>query len=351
MTPHDKLPAFHFDRHAHADPRVEEDLRQAFGENFELVLPDATPPAARVELRGHMLGGMAVLERTMSAHGVVRDARHIRASQLDHYCLRVPSQPDDSGADAHASGNAREQDLAHGPVFVDMGQPLRFGVPAGSDILLFVPRDSLDALLPHGLDLHGAAPRGPASTLLGKFVRALAARIDELHGCEARALSLASLHMMAAALLPISASLPLAPPRSHQILLRRIGHFIDEHLSDPDLSPAHLGEAFRLSRSTLYRTLEPVGGPATFIRERRLAHAHALLAGARRRVHLKRAAVECGFKDASNFSRAFRTQYGYSPREALAHSPVAGGVMAGAQGAAPAGSVNPFSGWLQALRA
>ncbi|MEJ8857577.1 AraC family transcriptional regulator [Variovorax robiniae] len=198
---------------------------------------------------------------------------------------------------------------------------------------------------------HGAAPRGPSGTLLAKFVRALAARIDDLCACEARVLSIAALHMMAVALLPISASLPLAP-HSRQLLVRRIGHFIDEHLSDPDLSPAQLGEAFCMSRSTLFRTLEAVGGPATFIRERRLARAHALLTGARRRVHLKRAAIECGFKDASNFSRAFRSQYGYSPREALAHAPVSEGVAIDAEGAgrAPVGSGNPFASWLQALR-
>jgi AraC-like DNA-binding protein len=238
-------------------------------------------------------------------------------------------------------------------VFVDMGQPLHFDVPAGSDILLFVPRDSLDALLPHKLDLHGAAPRGPSGVLLGKFVRALAARIDDLHASEARALSHAALHMMAAALIPMSASLPLAPLKTHPLLVRRIGHFIDERLSDPDLSPAQLGEAFCLSRSTLFRMLGPMGGPATFIRERRLARAHALLTGTKRRVHLKRTAVECGFKDASHFSRAFRSQYGYSPREALEHAPLAGGATLTTEraAAAPASSGNPFAGWLHALRA
>jgi AraC-like DNA-binding protein len=332
----DRLPAFRFDS--------TESLKQRCGVNFELQWPEQPAAHEGIEYRGYKLDGMAVLLRTMVAHGVVRDERHIRASQLDHYCLRVPQSP-------VVPQDGRAPSLAYSPVFADMAQPMRFQMPAGSDILIFVPREALDALLPRRLDLHGAVPDSSSGAVLGDFVRSMASRMDMLRTGEARALTQATLHMMAAALASQCDSLPLAPARADHLLVRRIRQFIDDHLADPDLSPARLCAAFRLSRSSLFRLLEPLGGPATCIRERRLARAHAMLTGTHRRVCLKRAAADCGFADASHFSRAFRVQYGYSPREALVRGPLSKVEGARETSSGRAAASHPFAGWLQALRA
>ena len=49
-----------------------------------------------------------------------------------------------------------------------------------------------------------------------------------------------------------------------------IKRHIDEHLGDPDFGAAQVAEAFGLSRPTLYRLFEPLGGVAAYNEEQAL---------------------------------------------------------------------------------
>lgn len=331
-----QLPRFHFE--AHGMPSgVNEALRQSFGINFDVSVIESPDKSGDVDFTSHLLGGIVVVQRRMPAHRVSRADSHICAGDLDHYCLRVPSNPS-LGAESSPV-----------PMFADLAQPMRHEFSAGSDALIFFPREALDALLPRHFDLHGAQIKGKAGELLNSYVQALCERLDCLHTSEAAALSRATLHMAAAALLSNSDSLPLAHHHPQESLVRRIGQYIDEHVADPDLSPTQLCDAFKMSRTTLFRVMSSGGGPATAIRERRLARAHSLLTGAGQRVYLKRTASDCGFKDASHFSRAFRERYGYSPREAANRGAVHGDRLP--TPLAPAvNQDHPVADWLQAMR-
>lgn len=95
---------------------------------------------------------------------------------------------------------------------------------------------------------------------------------------------------------------------------------IEKQLRDPALSADVLCRQFHVSRSTLYRLFEPLGGVARYIRERRLAHCHAILSRPGPRQYIERVAHDHGFGTASQFSRAFHEQFGYAPRDAV-HRP------------------------------
>ena len=89
---------------------------------------------------------------------------------------------------------------------------------------------------------------------------------------------------------------------------------IEERLLDPDLDAGSLMHALGLSRSSLYRAFQPVGGVQAYIRQRRLEHARDLLM--RRtgpRPTVSEVAQACGFASDSHFSRAFRKAFGSSP--------------------------------------
>lgn len=60
-----------------------------------------------------------------------------------------------------------------------------------------------------------------------------------------------------------------------------MGRYVEDYMANPDRCAEHLFTAFQLSRSSIYRLLESVGGPAAFIRERRLSKAHELLTASR----------------------------------------------------------------------
>jgi AraC-like DNA-binding protein len=109
------------------------------------------------------------------------------------------------------------------------------------------------------------------------------------------------------------------PLRSHTgMLYLRIMAFIEQHLHDPDLRPATIAAAHRISPRYLHRVFQqhhPVG-VATHIRLCRLDRARRDLAD-RRLDHLTVAAISrrWGFSDPAEFGRAFRRRTGISPRD------------------------------------
>ncbi len=89
---------------------------------------------------------------------------------------------------------------------------------------------------------------------------------------------------------------------------------IEDQLLDASLDAGSLMHALGLSRSSLYRAFQSVGGVQAYIRQRRLEHARDLLM--RRtgpRPTVGEVAQACGFASDSHFSRAFRKAFGYSP--------------------------------------
>jgi AraC-like DNA-binding protein len=106
----------------------------------------------------------------------------------------------------------------------------------------------------------------------------------------------------------------VAVPLASFVTIRR---FIDRNLTSPDLGTKKVAVSFGLSRASLYRLFEPVGGLAGYIRKRRLERAYQEITApdlANRRIGP--IAYRLGFKNISAFSRAFRSAYGVSPMEA-----------------------------------
>lgn len=75
-----------------------------------------------------------------------------------------------------------------------------------------------------------------------------------------------------------------------------------------------------MSRSQLYRLLEPEGGVATYIQRRRLRESFAILCDVSNNRPIGTVAEMLCFADASSFTRAFRREFGMSPKEVRAAS-------------------------------
>lgn len=98
--------------------------------------------------------------------------------------------------------------------------------------------------------------------------------------------------------------------------LQALRRTIDTSLHRPDLAPEMLSEQARLSRATLYRLFEPIGGVREYIQQRRLTRAYQMLTvPAHSDDLISKIANACGFTNGSAFSRAFREAYGMTPRE------------------------------------
>lgn len=94
----------------------------------------------------------------------------------------------------------------------------------------------------------------------------------------------------------------------------RTDTLIFEQAVDPLLTPASVAAQLNVSLRQLYRAFSGSESPAARIRRRRLEIAAELLVARAPSVQVERVALECGFVSAEYFSRAFRREYGMSPR-------------------------------------
>lgn len=94
----------------------------------------------------------------------------------------------------------------------------------------------------------------------------------------------------------------------------RTDAIIYEQAADPNLTPATIAAQLNISLRQLYRAFNGTESPAARIRRRRLERAAEILAARSGPGHVERVAVECGFASAEYFSRAFRREFGLSPR-------------------------------------
>jgi AraC-like DNA-binding protein len=113
---------------------------------------------------------------------------------------------------------------------------------------------------------------------------------------------------------------PALAPAGHRrqaasSLLRQIHAFIDQNLTDPDLTPAAVAAAVHISPRYLYQLLaRQKVAAAALIRDRRLQACREDLADpAMREYPVSAIAARWGFSSAAHFSRVFRGVYGITP--------------------------------------
>lgn len=140
---------------------------------------------------------------------------------------------------------------------------------------------------------------------------------------------------------------PYPPP------LISLKQYIHRQLDNPDLDIERITRDMNVSRATLYRISEPLGGIMQYIRQRRLDKAlQALTNPDLQHLSVAQIAGFWGFEDASAFHRLLRRQFDISPREArrLPYS-----AIAARQRGAPAGDTSAVTGdrlyesWLACL--
>jgi AraC-like DNA-binding protein len=260
------------------------------------------------------LGGVVITRGVYSAQRLGRSLAVVRHSDLDNYRITLPLQGGAILLDV--AGDRRS--FGSGTLFVtDLARVDREDVAAGENIILFLNRESVDALLPQPLRMHGFAPRGALASLLRNHLTGLTDVLSrgKVSNATAPALAQATLHLFSAA---IRGALPLDEEGKAAVggaLRRCMMRYVDEHLLDPKLSQDSLCRTFRVSRTTLYRLFQTLGGVAAHVQTRRLARIHAVLSEPAHYQHLGRLAEIYGFVSQAHMSKVYRARYGVSPSE------------------------------------
>jgi AraC-like DNA-binding protein len=185
---------------------------------------------------------------------------------------------------------------------------------------MFVPRELLARALP---DLDSVLVRTlPASVNLQLLKGWLNVARDQR---ELDAEAARTAERMAVDLLTSAIDLARDDTSGTQAVLRqRVKAYLNENLGDPDLTLDVVARANAISLRYLHLLFQDTGETAReYLRGRRLERAHDVLHGHGAEVSVAEIARRCGFDSPSSFSRAYRSRYGQSPREARNETPLA----------------------------
>ncbi|MCJ7858452.1 helix-turn-helix domain-containing protein [Corynebacterium kalidii] len=151
--------------------------------------------------------------------------------------------------------------------------------------------------------------------------RQLAGNLDELRGTHGQSLIRSSLDVLVTVLADHAQRTrhgdgPAAGEVAQSEVFRRAVGYIDSHLADPDLSPGSVARELYVSVRSLHAHFaEQHLTVASYIRSRRLSAIHSDLADPQLSGEtVQSISARHGLFDASHVSKAFRSEYGESPR-------------------------------------
>lgn len=258
------------------------------------------------------LGAVRVARMRLAGHAVAADRAFAHKRAQDHVFLKLVL----SGKVCFESG--------HESLTVGCGS-LTLVDPAREFVETFVESTDLIVLnLPrHELQARGfvAAVDRPASQDgANPDVVALRQMVQALALCpETASESLrARIGGQLLDLMDVLVEQPGAAPlnRTGAATLQRIKHFVSRRLGDTELDAAGIAAAMRLSVRHINRLFRAERTSLMrFLWARRLERARELVIAGDAGLSIEQIAWRCGFSGASQFSRAFKRQYGCAPRD------------------------------------
>lgn len=277
-------------------------------------------------IRSRLLGDIYISEITATEHQVHRTPDLISAGARPYFKLSL--QLAGSGM---LMQDGREAILSPGDIAIyDTNRPytLTFDREFRSLVVMF-PHAMVD--LPAETIGHITATRIPGDEGLAKlvspFLSHLARNMERISGRSGIRLMHNTIDLVATVLhSQLDAQTGESSHGHRAALLKDVHAYIDEHISDPDLSPGEIAAATFISTRHLHGIFKEQGVTVSaWIRSRRLEHcrrdlADPLLASK----PVSAVASRWGFVDASHFSRLFRSTFGISPsdfRERASASP------------------------------
>lgn len=297
---------------------------QAYRDNLSVIV-DISPekaylPRFNASVTSTMLDGILMSELCATRLCYERNSYNIGHSGIDHVQVVVVKQGNKCIEIDGRKIIARAGDI----ILVDQARPYTtqsniLGQEHGTfETLNFVfARQKIEAFLPYPHLYHGQTlnPKDPMVAILRDFLLSVSQQVKHLNQAQADQLAQPIIELMATALNkhPDVAEQGKSALASANSL--RIRRFIDEHIANPDLSPEVISAYLNLGRTAVFEACRPFGGVMTMVRKRRLNRAYRqLLQNPETNISLM--AFSLGFKSLDTFLRAFKREFGMTPKEA-----------------------------------
>jgi AraC-like DNA-binding protein len=288
-----------------------DDWRDSIGVIFDVDRPEGASQEFSAEVEAFQLGDMILANSRLGAQRYVRSPSQVRRDGLDHFLLNLYR----TGGWRARTDEGDFQGGAGQISVLDLSRELVSDEPQSNLLALFLPRALLEEQLPDLGALHGQAPQGPYAVLLAEYLDLLGRRLPTLVEGDGGALARATLDILTACIKPSLAHVEAARPGLELVLLRRARRFIDAHLGSEKLTADTICNALGVSRRTLYRLFDKEGGVQHYIQGRRLESIRSRLADPKETRRISEIAADFGFLRSDHFARAFRQQFGQSPRD------------------------------------
>jgi AraC-like DNA-binding protein len=290
------------------------------------------------------LDGFAISRVSTPAVSLNRTRALIRRNPVDHWAIILGTR----SATELRYRDATRTVAARVPFIVSLAEERSCTQMQDERIVLFLARDSFRAISSILDAAGGTSLDTPGGRLLADYMLLLERNFRSLPSHDAPPLRRALTAMMSACLAPPDDRPASASPQTRPALMERVRQSVRRHLRSPSLSAALLCREAATSRSQLYRLLEGEGGVAHYIRRRRLSESFAVLCDTSNNLSIGLIAESLCFGDASDFSRAFRREFGASPSDVRAAA-LGGLVPGGASRASTAAGAQGFSDCLRTL--
>jgi AraC-like DNA-binding protein len=285
--------------------------RDACSPVVELSEPAGRQPGYLAKYEMWKLGPFVL--STVTAPGVTcrRSKAQIRRDSLDHWVVSVSRR--------YAHGPRTRAGAARGrggvPYILSLDEAFDSRCTNIDWLCLFVPREVFPELGStidrcRHLLLDSAMGR-----LLGSYLISLERQVSIMTDAELPRVVAATRDMIAACVAPSVHNGLVNESRLELARLERVRQVIRQNLRSPTLAPKRLSKLVGMSRSQLYRLLEPVGGVARYIQAERLREAHRALSDPTNDRDIYQIGEDLGLFNASSFSRVFRREFGYSPSD------------------------------------
>lgn len=248
---------------------------------------------------------------------LTRSAELARASAWNYVLLLLYREEPVSLKTEHGEFDIEPDQL----VFVDLSKPISIYAKSTNLLSLNIPTALLSPLVKIRDDMHGTVLReGPHTQLLLNYIKTLESVAGDIETKDVVSVTDSILRMVANCLNSISDSTGIktrdAETTNVKVSLLQVKHAIDAQIEDPNLSLNSLMQQFHISRATIYRMFEPLGGVTSYVQNRKLDFAYRELSKHSEKKHnVSKLAYKLGFSHPPAFTRAFKAKFGISPSE------------------------------------
>lgn len=257
------------------------------------------------------IGGILLSSVIAPAARVTRARLNISRAPIDHWVITYNR----SGTTEISTEKTTLQARPNIPFLWSLGDRTSSYRNDVDRIQLLIPRDMFRDIAPLLDASRGSALNTPLGEMLGKYMLLLESHLSFVAPTDLPRLKTAVRGMIAACVVPSDERTRAATCQIEYVRLDRIRQMIHSNLRSPQLGPAMICKAAGISRSQLYRLFENSGGVLRYIQEQRLMQCYSIFSDPQNRRQVLSVAEDFGFNSASSFHRAFKKEFGRSPRE------------------------------------